>query len=133
MLHETPSFSPGPHWPPAAAAAARAAVALSGLEPAGLRLVDRWYRHLAESHVAVPHAVDFTGFRGIGTLELLRDALAPIAPQDLPPLRLALRSLRAAKWRAARAAAGSRSARPTGPVPELSVPLASCRRPGNGR
>jgi hypothetical protein len=122
MPREITPFSPGYHWP--AAAAAVAASTAGSLEPADLRLVDRWYRHLADRRVTMPRAADFASFRGIDTLRRLRGALVHVAPDELPPLRLALRSLEAARWQAIRVAAGSPPKQPTGPNPELSLPLA---------
>lgn len=123
MPREIPAFAPGGHWPAGAAATARAAAATGALDAAGLRLLDRWYRHLAERRVAVPRIDDYASFRGIETVRRLRTALVHVAPDDLPPLRLALRSLEAARWQSIRAAAGSPPTQQTGPKPELSLPL----------
>ena len=123
MPHEPAPFLPAGHWPAAAAASARAASSVGSLDPAGLRLLDRWYRHLADRRVAIPRAADYASFRGIDTLRRLRAALVHVAPGDVPPLRLALHSLEAARWQAIRAAAGSPPKQPTGPKPELSLPL----------
>lgn len=99
MSHDLICQLAGPHWPRSAASAAQSAQAAGLIDAVALRLVDRWYEHLAQRKVAIPSEVDFASFGSIGKLENLRHALALVAPGDLAPIRLALKAKRSQAWR----------------------------------
>ncbi len=80
----------------------------------------RWRRHLAARGVTIPTAEDFLAFGRLSTLERLRPVLAMSAPDEVGPLRLAIRQLKREKSEKARRAG---PARPRGPRPTLTVGL----------
>jgi hypothetical protein len=120
-MPESSSFAYGPHWSAAHAAAAQAAVLAGRLKTSDLVRLDRWFRQAA-ARPGAPGVDDFVAFGRLSTLERLRPALSIVAPQDVGPLRLALRRRRVEKRLRLPA---RRTGRQRGPTPEFSVPATS--------